>query len=258
MSAGIVAPARDTAAAWRRLLWNHPQLILAVVAVAAWPTMYVAVFAAMVGHHGMGAMAGMGHDGVMGPGMPEHHAMSALPWALMVVAMMLPTILPAARWISLSVRWSRRLRAPALFALGYLTVWITAGVAALAALRPHHIVPGGRWVIVAALTIAVGWELTPWKLRFLRACHRLRPIPPSGWRAEWGCVQRGITTGGSCLGAGWAMMSPMLVADHIVGMWLMVPMTVVMLRQRFAVKAAKVVRPAAAALAALAVGVAIW
>jgi predicted metal-binding membrane protein len=257
-SAGIAGSARDTAGAWRRLLWNHPELPLAVAAVAAWPAMDVATFAAMVGHRGMGPMAGMGHNGVIGPAMPENHAMSALPWVLMVVAMMLPTILPAARWVSLSVRWSRRLRAPALFALGYLAVWITAGVAALAALRPLHIASGGRWVIVAALTIAVGWELAPWKLRFLRACHRLRPIPPSGWRAEWGCVQRGITTGGSCLGAGWAMMSPMLLAGPMVGMWLMVPITVVMLWQRFAVKAAKVVRPAAAALAALAVVVAIW
>jgi hypothetical protein len=54
------------------------------------------------------------------------------------------------------------------------------------------------------------------------------------------------------------MMSPMLLAGPMVGMWLMVPITVVMLWQRFAVKAAKVVRPAAAALAALAVVVAIW
>ena len=169
----------------------------------------------------------------------------------MVVAMMLPTILPAARWISLSVRWSRRLRAPALFALGYLAVWIGAGAAALATLRALHIDSGGRWAVVATLAIAVGWELTPWKLRFLRACHRLRPIPPSGWRAEWTCVRRGLTIGWACLGAGWAMMTPMLVAGQI-AMWLMLPITVVMLRQRFAVKAAKTVQPAAAALAAIA------
>ena len=96
------------------------------------------MFATTIGQRGMGEMPGMGG------GLPER----AIPrrychWVLMVVAMMLPTILPAARWISLSVRWSRRLRAPALFALGYLAVWIGARAAALATLRALRIRLGG-------------------------------------------------------------------------------------------------------------------
>jgi predicted metal-binding membrane protein len=175
----------------------------------------------------------------------------------MVVAMMLPTILPAARLIALTGTWKRRQRGPALFALGYLTVWIGVGVLATVTLSQIAPTPHGRWPLAAALVIAALWELTVWKRRFLRACHRHPPVPPSGWKADRACVQRGMRNAVSCLGACWAIMTPMLVADHIHALWLMVPLTAAIVYQKLGT-ASRVVRPVALGLAAAAVVVVLW
>jgi predicted metal-binding membrane protein len=249
----LVQPRRDLGAEWRRLRWNHPEWVLAAVATVAW----VLIFAMAGAVGGRSVVSGAGHHGFAVVDHRIPHVMSATHMILMVVAMMLPTILTAARLIALTGTWKRRQRGPALFALGYLTVWAGAGVAATVALR--HIVPGlhGRWPLAAALVVAAAWELTVWKPRFLRACHRHPPVPPSGWKADRACVQRGMRNAVSCLGACWAIMTPMLVADHIHALWLMMPLTAAIVYQKVGV-ASRVVRPVALGLAATAVVVALW
>jgi predicted metal-binding membrane protein len=185
------------------------------------------------------------------------HGMSATHMSLMVVAMMLPTILPAARLSALTGTWKRRQRGPALFALGYLTVWIV--MATLATVTLRHIAPTlhGRWPLAATLVFAAVWELTVWKPRFLRACHRHPPVPPNGWKADRACVQRGMRNAVSCLGACWAIMTPMLVADHVHALWLMAPLTAAIVYQKVGT-ASSVGRPVSVGLAAAAVVVSLW
>ncbi|GFG52553.1 hypothetical protein CQY20_09295 [Mycolicibacterium agri] len=253
-TAGAAESGRDLRAAWRRLRWQHPEWTLAIAAVVAW----VALLATAGGPGGsMAVPKSPTHHGISVVSSEPQHVMSAAHWCLMVVAMMLPTALPAARLVALRGKWKRRQRGPALFVSGYIAVWMAAGLLALAVLR--YVAPGahGRWAVVAALVTASVWELTVWKPRFLRACHRHPPVPPDGWKADVACLQRGARNAVSCGGACWAIMTPMLVADHVHALWLMVPLGALITYQK-AGTPSRVVRPAAAGLAAGAIAVAIW
>jgi predicted metal-binding membrane protein len=248
------ASARDLTAAWRRVWWYHPELRLAIVAVAAW----MALFALTAGEHHAAGVGVRSHHGVSSAGPESGHAMSLLELAIMTVAMMLPAAVPVAHWIALRSKWSRRHRALALFGAAFAGVWVAAGAITMAGLHAVGLTAGRRWHVAAALVLAALWELTAWKRWCLRSCHRVRPIPPTGWRADWGCVRHGVRTALPCLGSCWAMMAPILLADHIVGLWLMMIITPIILLQRQAVRPARAVRPAAAVLTVLAVVVAVW
>jgi predicted metal-binding membrane protein len=257
LTAHTAASDHGLRAAWRRLRWNHPEWALAVVAAAAW----LAVFATTPAtSSGSGSLpAGHAHDALRAaPGGPHHvMTMPTTHWTLMVVAMMLPTVLPAARFVALTGKWTRRRRGPTIFVIGYLAVWIAVGSLVLAVLRLAGPAAHGRWAVVAALVTASLWELSAWKVRFLRACHRHPPIPPHGWKADAGCLKRGTSNGLACLGTCWAIMTPMMVTDHLHALWLMVPLAAVVAYQK-AGTPSRVVRPVAAGLMAAAVGVAIW
>jgi len=258
MTASLAAQAetrRDLGAELRRLRWNHPEWTLAAVATAAWVLTFTT--AGAVGGRSAASGALHTHHGVAIVDARVPHVMSATHWCLMVVAMMLPTILPAARLIAMTGTWKRRQRGPALFALGYLAVWVVVGVLATVTLRHTAPTLHGRWPLAAALVVAAVWELTVWKPRFLRACHRHPPVPPTGWKADRACVQRGMRNAVSCLGACWAVMTPMLVADHIHALWLMAPLTAAIVYQKVGT-ASRVVRPVAIGLAAAAVVVVLW
>lgn len=255
---------------WRRLWWAHPELSLAGVAVAAW--------AGMVGYHvwstfspahgdmthGAAAHDAVAHDAVPHDAVPHEamtgHASAGLLlsialWMVMATAMMLPTVLPAARFIALNGRWTRRQRGPALYAAAYLAVWAAAGAVvygALWALSTAGISDAGAgslWALGTALAIAAAWELTPWKRHFLRACHRLRSIPPTGGRADRACLDQGVRNGISCLGACGPMMLPMVVAPHALAMWLMIPLTVAICAEKLLTRGVLHIRRVAAGLA---------
>ena len=146
-----------SAVALQRLGWHHPEAGAAAVAAGAWAL----VLAPVVG----GSELQAAHD--------EAHAAApfaagAAAWVLMVVAMMLPTALPAARFHALGALWRRRGRTVALFLGGYVAVWVAFGAVA---------VPLGALVPLApVLLVAVAWELTPLKWRALRGCHLPEPL----------------------------------------------------------------------------------
>jgi predicted metal-binding membrane protein len=262
----ISAPAGDLAAAWQGFRWHHPEWSLATAAALAWMALFaMSGNADEAGQPGADAAKATGlgglshlHHGLTGAhnGHQSTH-LSMAHWTLMVVAMMLPTILPMARSIALDGRWRRRQRGQALFAAGYLGAWIGVGLIAVTVLQRAGLHVTGGWALAGMLAVASIWELTVWKLRFLRVCHRVRPIPPDGWRADGICVWRGLCNARSCLGACWAMMAVMLVADHLTAVWLMPTMTLAMVAEKWAAKPRTVVRPVAAVLAALAVVVTI-
>jgi predicted metal-binding membrane protein len=131
---------------------------------------------------------------------PGHHRTGPadLPqWTVMVVAMMGPAALPGIRHTARnSLRW-RRGRAAAEFGLGYLAVWV--GYGAVVLLLPP--VPVG-----AVLLVAAGWQLTPYKRRWMLECHRGRPLPPAGPAADRAAAGFGLRVGGACAGSCWALM----------------------------------------------------
>jgi predicted metal-binding membrane protein len=243
--------------AWRHLRWHHPEWTLTVAAVSAWVMLFATARATGGGSAAMTMTSAHADHRVPIGGGETHHVMSTTHWTLMVVAMMLPSILPTARFVALTGKWKRRQRGPALFAVGYLTVWIVIGLFATTILRHTGSAVSGRWAVFAALVVAALWELSVWKPRFLRACHRHPPVPPDGWKADRACLQRGARNAVSCLGACWALMAPMLVADHVHALWLMMPLAAVIAYQK-AGTASRVVRPVAVGLAATAGLVALW
>lgn len=125
--------------------------------------------------------------------------------ALMAVAMMVPTAMPAVRHVgSKSLYWRRR-RATAEFLAVYVGLWSLFGALALGSLAAWG--PArSPYALAAALTLAALWQLTPLKQRAQRACHRSRPLPPRGWRASAGVAGFALRYGTACLASCWAMM----------------------------------------------------
>src|SRR5882724_8336272 len=105
-----LAATRDVGAEWRWLRWNHPEWTLAAVATATW----LLIFATADAAGGRSVVPGAGHPhhgaAIVDDRVP--HVMSSTHTSLMVVAMMLPTILPVARLIALTGTWKRRQRGP--------------------------------------------------------------------------------------------------------------------------------------------------
>lgn len=193
-------------------------------------------------HHGTSNPGIAGHQSVTsGPGPAPIFLLSVGLWVVMATAMMLPTALPAARSISLNGKWKRRQRGPALFAIGYLAVWSAVGALLLSVvwLAVWLIGPKatGPLAISGALAIAAVWESTRWKRLCLRACHRLRSLPPDGWRADRASVREGIRNGVWCTGSCGPMMVAMALAPHSVGLWLMLLLSAVVSAEKLLTRA---------------------
>jgi len=258
---------------WRRMWWTHPELSLAAVAAAAWLTI-LTVHAAtaalpmaaqqlstlrpdqgMAGHHRGRFNPGIAtREYVMSePGWGPAFLVSVGLWVLMVTAMMLPTALPEARSISLNGKWKRRQRGPGLFAVGYLAVWSAVGVLLLLTAWLIGAKATGPFVVSGALATAAAWESTRWKRLCLRACHRLRSLPPDGWRADRASVREGIRNGVYCTGSCGPMMVPMALAPHSVGLSLMLFLFAVVSLEKLLTRAVDHLRLVAAVLAIAAV-----
>jgi predicted metal-binding membrane protein len=257
---------------WRRTWWTHPELSLAAVAAAAWLavlTVHIATgpFHTVVQHSTPMPDQGTAghHHGTSNPGIAAHQSVTSGPgseptfllsfglWVLMATAMMLPTALPAARLISLNGKWKRRQRGPALFAVGYLAVWSGVGVLLLSAVWLIGPKATGPLAIAGALAIAAVWESTRCKRLCLRACHRLRSLPPDGWRADRAAVREGIRNGVWCTGSCAPMMVPMVLAPHSVGLSLMLFLSAVVWAEKLLTRAVYHLRLVAGVLAIVAI-----
>lgn len=174
-----------------------PQASLLLVAAAgAWVGVIV------VARH-MGSM-----PGTMGLGIGSFSAV----WALMMAAMMLPSVAPFA---SLYARTLGRHRTRRLLALasGYLLVWVLAGLPAYGLawladrLAADH--PSGATALAVALFAACGvYQLSPLKDRCLARCRS-----PLGFVLRLGAyrgptrdVRVGLHHGAFCLACCWGLM----------------------------------------------------
>ena len=133
----------------------------------------------------------------------------------MSVAMMVPVTLPAVRHVGLNSIRRRRRWAMVVYVASYVAVWVLFGVLALAllwALRSTG--PDERQLVVGVLVIATLWQLTAWKRRAVLACQRTVPLPPTGWRADYGCAHFGVRQAGRCVISCWPLMVLMAVIGH--------------------------------------------
>jgi predicted metal-binding membrane protein len=197
---------------------------------------------------GMSAMVGMSSVGAHGSMLlGSSTGRSIEMWALMVVAMMLPSALPAVRHVGAnSLRWRRR-RAMATFVAGYAAIWIALGAASVVILRLSSL-PKAAIAPAVALALAAAWQLTPYKRRALSDCHRPSPLPPRGRRAAMGVLRFASRGSLACVRSCWALMLAMGLAQSMPIFW-MVAVTGIVTVEKFAPKPRQATRISAALLA---------
>jgi predicted metal-binding membrane protein len=148
-------------------------------------------------------------------------------WAVMMAAMMLPSLAPTAAVYTALVR--REPSRVLLFAAGYLLVWSAAGVVAYglfelgkslfsSALAWHS---GGRWLAAAVLLLAALYQLTPFKRAFLTRCRSPLRFLHASWREDrLGAFVMGLRNGGWCLGCSWALMAALFALGVMSLTWM--------------------------------------
>lgn len=163
---------------------------------------------------------------------PGHAALVALMWALMMLAMMLPSAAPV---ILLHATLSRRKdparggRRALLFPLGYAAVWggfalaataVQWGLEHAALLTPAMAV--GSAVVASLLFVAVGiYQLTPLKRACLRHCRSPLEFLAEHWRiGGGGAFAMGVRHGAYCLGCCWALMLLLFVGGVMNLAWI--------------------------------------
>lgn len=201
---------------WRQLAWQYPEWWVIALSVIAWPLLVMQAHPAPITPSQALAHQGHHHEAPAASGAAIPAWLPELGiWMLMVVAMMLPLVLGAARHAAVRSLWRRRTRAIGGFLVGYLAVWLLAGIPALLLSRALGLNERARLIgAVAIFAIAAVWQLTPLKERLLLSCHRTAPLAPGGWRADRDCLRYGWLIGGFCLGSCWAMMLACALAGH--------------------------------------------
>ena len=143
-------------------------------------------------------------------------------WAMMMAAMMLPSLAPTVAAYASEVRGAGHWT---LFAGGYLLVWTTAGLSAYGPFElGNHLLgadlawrTGGRWTAVGVLVLSAGYQLTPLKAACLRRCRR--PPAPAG-RGVPGAVASGLRAGVWCIGCTWALMAALFALGVMSITWM--------------------------------------
>jgi predicted metal-binding membrane protein len=189
----------------------------AVPLIAARPSrlMTSAVIAALLLFASVAWFALVAQARMMGP-MPVTSTIAlptfVLMWALMVAAMMTPSLIPlASRY--LRVITTHRLLGVTGFVLGYLVIWVTTGllVYVLARLTGWIALQSPRAAtLTAAVIFAFGgfYQFAPLKNRCLARCRTplallLRYV---SWRGVFRHVRVGLHQGAYCLGCCWFLM----------------------------------------------------
>ncbi|GGK42127.1 hypothetical protein GCM10010124_38650 [Pilimelia terevasa] len=167
---------------------------------------------------------------------------------LMTVVMMLPTCLPAVRYVAAQT-FPRGRTVPALLA-AYLAPWVAFAALAVPVVG---LLPAGAQ---AAGTLAVAglWQLTPAKRACLRGCRGVRVPPAGGRRAVAASARLGLRHGLACVGSCWAMMLAMLVTGGL--LW-MLPLLLVVWWEKVLARGRMLARPTAVMFAALALAYAL-
>jgi len=136
-------------------------------------------------------------------------------WAVMMAAMMLPSVAPTVALYSRMTR-ERSPLSPLFFAAGYLVTWGAVGALAFAIARAGDRIGGdvlawdraGRWVAGATLLAAAAYELTRLKDVCLGKCRSPLGFLLGSWRGgRAGALRMGAEHGAWCVGCCWALMA---------------------------------------------------
>jgi predicted metal-binding membrane protein len=157
-------------------------------------------------------------------------------WAVMMAAMMLPSLVPMAGAYAAKARRGsaevtpRSLLLTTAFTAGYLLAWVLVGIGAWVAFKGVRSLDlsflgwdsGGRYVAGAVIAAAALYELTPLKRTCLRHC-RDRRLLVADWRdGGAGALRMGLDQGAYCVGSSWALMAALFALGVMSITWMVV------------------------------------
>jgi predicted metal-binding membrane protein len=157
-------------------------------------------------------------------------------WAVMMAAMMLPSLVPMAGAYARQARGSsatvtqHSVWGTTLFTAGYLAAWVLVGlvlwvlVEAVRSLDLGFLAwdDGGRYVAGGVIAAAALYELTPMKARCLRHC-RDRGLLVADWHdGADGALRMGLGQGAYCIGTSWALMAALFALGVMSITWMVV------------------------------------
>lgn len=197
------------------------------------------------------SMGGMAPMPMAGDVWTFSYLMSAFAmWALMMVAMMLPSAMPM---ILLYARFSERSGGNAtntiLFTFAYLLVWllfsglatVTQAALVATALLSHSDVSLADSRLSGALLIAAGcYQLSPLKSACLNLCRSPLSFVMRFWRPGWkGGLRLGLVHGLYCLGCCWVLMFLLFVGGVMNLVWIAI-LTLIVLAEKFTPRSIRV------------------
>lgn len=134
-------------------------------------------------------------------------------WAVMLIAMMSPTLIAPIHHIRERSFKRRRARSITLFIAGYAAIWMAAGIVLITVmLMLNLLAPQSYLPAVGVGIIAFVWQCSPVKQRCLNRGHNHSELAAFGIAADLDALRFGITHGVWCVGSCWALMLfPMLL-----------------------------------------------
>lgn len=211
-----------------RVAWS-----VAVVSSAGWILLLAPSVGAGPASRCRGAhCAHAGHAVQGGNSAPTALAVAMTAWAVMLVAMMGPTLVDPINYVRERSFTVRRKRSIALFLVGYWSTWMAAGfVFTLALLGVTAWAPGRELVTLGVVGVACVWQCSPAKQRCLNRGHDHPDLVAFGAAADRSVLRFGVGHGAWCVASCWALM----LIPASLGTWhvaAMVVVTVLMLGER--------------------------
>lgn len=205
---------------------------IAITAALAWS--YTAYEARRMNGSGVCACMGMKMGG---PDLAAWSAGSLLPlflmWAVMMVAMMLPSAAPMLLTFAAVARNRRRSQRPfvpvTVFAAGYVAIWCFFSIVAAAGQLLLHrtallspAMANSSAALAGVLLLAAGiFQFTPLKNSCLTRCRAPLDFIMTRWREGWrGAFSMGVEHGAFCAGCCWALMALLFVLGVMNILWI--------------------------------------
>lgn len=137
-------------------------------------------------------------------------------WLIMLIAMMSPLLAEPIRHLWVRSLARRRWSAVILFLIGYVSIWMLAGMVLILAALLLQLIADDKWLVASGLTLVlvVLWQSSPWKQVCLNQCHWTPRLSVFGLAAVRDCLHYGIVKGFWCIGACWALMLLPLTSIH--------------------------------------------
>lgn len=156
-------------------------------------------------------------------------------WAVMMMAMMTPSILPMVS-LYVTVSHNKKIKSQAytptlIFLIGYLIAWTLFSVGISIVQYSLHItgllnpMMDSRSYLLSggALIVAGIYQWTPWKDACLEQCRSPLHYLMTSWRdGGWGTIRMGFHHGFYCIGCCWALMAVMFAVGVMNILWMVI------------------------------------